>query len=94
MSHSVQLSVDGTAYGFAQVPLGCGFFAQLAEPPVAKFFFHALAEFVRLAKETPGASLFGMFAFVVHVTGGSRVLPLTVRGFMRQPFATPRVCWH
>lgn len=94
MSHSVQLSVDGTAYGFAQVPLGCGFFAQLAEPPVAKFLFHALAEFIRLAKETPGASLLGMLAFVVHVTGGSRVLPLAVRGFMRQASATSRVWRH
>ena len=60
------------ACGIAQVVLGCRLFAQFAESSVTKFLFHALPEFVRLAKETPGPSLLGAFALVVHVTVRSR----------------------
>jgi hypothetical protein len=55
-----------------QILIGCCLFPQLSESSVAKFLFHALPEFVRLAKETPGPSLLGSFALVVHVKVRSR----------------------
>ena len=58
--------------GIAQVVLGCRLFAQFSESSVTEFLFHALPEFVWLAKETPGPLLLGSFALVVHVTVRSR----------------------
>jgi hypothetical protein len=61
---------DGSVFlcGIAQVLLGCRFFPQLSESSVTEFLLHALAELVRLAKETSGSSLLGTFALVVHVS--------------------------
>ncbi len=58
--------------GIPQVLLACRLFPQLSESPVTKFLFHALPALVRLAKETPGPSLLGAFALVVHVRVRSR----------------------
>ena len=63
--------------GIAQVLLGCRLFAQLSETSVTKFLLHALPELVRLAKETPGPSLLGAFALVIHVR--VRVVPHYVK---------------
>ena len=60
------------ARGTAQVVLGCRLLTQISESSVTKFLLHALPEFVRLAKETPGPSLLGSFALVVHVLVRSR----------------------
>ena len=54
--------------GIPQVLLACRLFPQLSESSVTEFLLHALPELVRLAKETPGPSLLGAFALVVHIT--------------------------
>ena len=58
--------------GIAQVLLGCRLFPQLSESSVTQFLLHAFPELVRFTKETPGPSLLGAFALVVHVTVRSR----------------------
>jgi hypothetical protein len=54
--------------GIPQVLLACRLFPQLSESSMTKFLLHAFPEFVRFAKETPGPSLLGAFALVIHIT--------------------------
>ena len=48
---------------------------------MTKLLLHALSELVRLAKETPGPSLLGTLALVVHVTARSDAIQR--RGYRR-----------